>query len=129
MAPPKTAKTRKRRGHKKRAKAARSAPDTPPPTTTDPTIVTQPARGVHQKLRHAWAIQPGHDVCFVFDAIDPSRQWKLGTEYTEEDPFAEYGPAPWPDMTDTDDHNVLQPYFPISHMWVFFFPHCPRTAV
>ena len=51
-------------------------------------------------------------MCYIFEAVTPGRQWKRGTVYTEEEPFALYGPPPWPDLTETDDLNTLKPYFP-----------------
>jgi hypothetical protein len=82
-------------------------------TTTDPTAVEEPVLDlVHPKLVDAWKVHPRHQMCYIFEAITPGRQWKRGTVYTEEDPFAEYGPAPWPDLTETNDLNTLKPYFP-----------------
>jgi hypothetical protein len=82
-------------------------------TTTDPTAVEEPVLDlVHPKLADAWKVHPRHQMCYIFEAVTPGRQWKRGTVYTEEVPFAEYGPAPWPDLTETDDLNTLKPYFP-----------------
>lgn len=67
---------------------------------------------VHEHLVNAWKIYPGHQMCYIFDAVTPGRQWKRGTVYSSADPWAEYGPPPWPDLTETDEDNTLQPYFP-----------------
>jgi hypothetical protein len=80
---------------------------------TDPTLVQHPIdRFVHKKLRYGWKVHPQHQMCYIFDFVTPARQWKRGTKYTDANPFAFYGPAPWPDLTETDDDGVLQPYYP-----------------
>jgi hypothetical protein len=67
---------------------------------------------VHRNLGSAWKINRNHQMCYIFDAVVPARQWKRGTVYTDDDPWAEYGPPPWPDLTETDDKNTLKPYYP-----------------
>ena len=61
-------------------------------TTTDPTVVEEPVLDlVHPKLANAWKIYPRHQMCYIFEAVTPGRQWKRGTVYMEEEPFALYG--------------------------------------
>lgn len=55
-------------------------------------------------------------MCFLFDSVSPARQFKIGSKYTDEDPFADYGPPPYGgSITETDDDNVLQPFYPIEY--------------
>lgn len=100
---------RKRQTNRKRI----VSPEPIPEDTTDPTIVTEPVdEYIHEKLEAAWKVHPKHQMCYIFDFVTPGRQWKRGTKYTEQDPFADYGLPPWPDLTETDDLNVLKPYRP-----------------
>jgi hypothetical protein len=86
------------------------------PNEVNPSKVTKPVvTQIHQNLINAWKIHEGNQMCYLFDAVVPVRQWKRGTVYTEEEPWAEYGPAPWHDLTETDEENTLQPYYPIKH--------------
>lgn len=81
--------------------------------STDPTIAVEPAEGfIHKSLVNGWKIYPQHQMCYIFDAVTPGRQWKRGTKYTDASPWAEYGPAPWPDLTESDDEGILKPYYP-----------------
>ena len=80
---------------------------------TDPADVEKPViQLVHKKLADAWKVHPQHQMCYIFDFVTPGRQWKRGARATEENPYAMYGPSPWPDLTESDDAGVLQPYYP-----------------
>lgn len=92
-----------------------------PLNETDPTLVDQPVIDlVHKNLTNAWRLHPQHQMCYIFDFVTPARQWKRGTRYTEDDPRATYGPAPWPDLTETDENGGLQSYYPREFQWVTF---------
>ena len=66
-------------------------------------------------------VYPAHQMCWIFDAVVPASQWKRGTIYTDEDPWAEYGPSPWPDLTEADERKLPQkPYYPRLYEWVGF---------
>lgn len=80
-------------------------------------VVTGPVMElVHKQLLNAWEINRGNPMCYIFDAVSPCRQWKRGTLYSDSNPWAEYGPSPWPDLTETDEDNKLQPYFPRQYV-------------
>lgn len=80
---------------------------------TNPKVVTKPvAKFVHPKLKKGWKIHSLHQMCYIFDAVTPGRQWKRGTVYTEAEPWATYGDDPWADLTETDPDDKYQPYYP-----------------
>ena len=86
---------------------------------TDPQEVIEPvAQLIHRNLSEIeWVVYSNHQMCFIFDAVTPGRQWKRGTVYSDEDPWAKYGKAPWPDLTETDEApEPQQPYYPMEHM-------------
>lgn len=71
--------------------------------TTDPEKVTEPVLDlVHRNLKNAWRINKNHSMCFIFDAVNPARQFKRGMLYNERSDFPDYGPEPWDDLTETD---------------------------
>lgn len=81
--------------------------------TTDPGDVTKPVMAlVHKNLKKAWRVDQKNQMCWIFDSVSPARQWKRGCLKTAEEEFVEYGPSPWPELTETDDDNILQAYFP-----------------
>jgi hypothetical protein len=67
---------------------------------------------VHENLINGYRIHRRGQLCYLFDYITPGRQWKRGTKYSDKTPWAEYGEPPWPDLTETDEQGVLQPYYP-----------------
>jgi hypothetical protein len=102
------------------------APDPPAPNiipnnyeeTIDPTALTIPVNEhVHSDLQRAWKINRCLPMWFVFDTVTPARQFKRGTYYLEEKSFADYGPEPWDDLTESDTG---------SPGWV---PYKPRVYV
>ena len=56
-------------------------------------------------------------MCFIFDIINPACQFKIGSKYTEVDPWAKYGPGPYAGIiTNTNNDNILQPFYPIEYL-------------
>jgi hypothetical protein len=100
--------------------------DVPPPTSdsddteiTNPIGVTSPVMSlVHPKMRQAWKINKGLPMWLKFDVVNPVRQFKRDMHYTDDAAFPAYGPAPWPDLTETDEPSSrpgLMPYAPINY--------------
>lgn len=80
---------------------------------TKPQAVNEPVmRFVDNSVRKVYKIHNKHQMCYIFDYITPARQWKHGTDYTEQHPWAEYGPAPWSGLVESEDEYELQPYYP-----------------
>ena len=78
--------------------------------------VTEPVLSLVSKklLRTGWKVNRHLQMCYIFDSVSPAQQWKRGTMYTEDDPWATYGPGPpWPDLTESDKTGTPQQlYFP-----------------
>lgn len=70
---------------------------------------------VHSSLVNAWEINNANEMCWIFDVTHPPRQFKRGVFFTGQE-FATYGPAPYGDLTETDDgpKRLLQ-YAPRTH--------------
>lgn len=82
---------------------------------TDPKLVTKLAPGLLHEcfLGIRWQFHHQHQMCYIFDFVTPGMQWKRGTVYTDEDPWVDYGPSPWPDLTESDEAELPQkPYYP-----------------
>lgn len=62
-----------------------------------------------------WKLHNKHQMCYIFDFVIPAMQWKRNTLYSEEEPWAEYGPPPWDDLTETERNPSQQMYYPIDH--------------
>ena len=88
--------------------------------TTDPAKVESPVmRVVHNALTEAWKIYPSTELCFIFDAVSPARQFKRGTLYHDDLEFADYGPEPWDELTETDTTSPgWLPYKPELYTYV-----------
>ena len=85
---------------------------------TDPREVIEPVtKLIHISFAEVkWRLYTYHQMCWIFDSVSPARQWKRGTVYTDEDPWAEYGDSPWSELTETDDPRApQQPYCPREH--------------
>ena len=59
-------------------------------------------------------------MCILFDAVNPLRQFKQGAEFDErsDDPFPDYYPRDAADVTETDEEGSLQQYKPMDYMCV-----------
>ena len=80
-----------------------------------PELITGPiVKLIHEDLAHVkWTASPGRDMCFIFDDLVPCRLWEVGTEYTDEDPWAEDTSTHSAELTDTDDpEHPKKPYLP-----------------
>ena len=77
-------------------------------------------RLVHENLASAWKIHKNNQMCYIFDYVNPVRQWKCGSKYTDKNSWAEYGPGPpWPDITESNERKHPQkPYYPRAYMYV-----------
>ena len=72
---------------------------------------------MHDHLSCAFAIENKNNMCFIFNVINPTHQFKIGSKYMENDLCAEYGPGPYAGIiTNTDNDNVLQPFYPIEYL-------------
>ena len=98
---------------------------------TDPLEVIEPvARLIHDNLGEVkWQVYSNHQMCYIFDSVTPARQWERGSIYSEDDPWAEYGPYPWSDVTETEAPDKPQrPYYPIDHTCVSHLLHLPPRS-
>lgn len=113
----------KRRTHPKPIPELPSSPisDSSYPETTDPTKVTRPVEElVHEMMSRAWKVNNDRPMCFIFDVVNPARQFKRGMLYDEDAEFPDYGPEPWDDLTEADtDEPGWMPYKPIAYQQVF----------
>jgi len=70
-----------------------------------------------------WVMMEGSQPCILFDAVNPLRQFKRGTVFdaTMDDAFParNYRGDPDPDLTESDEDGVCQPYIPDDHRCVF----------
>jgi hypothetical protein len=85
------------------------------PLQTDSTKVTSPViEAVDNNLHDAYKVHSVHQMCYIFDFVTPGRQWKAGSEWTEDGPDAEYGYPPWPALTEIEDKDGYgqQAYYP-----------------
>jgi len=73
---------------------------------------------VDEELANAWRVNRHNQMCFIFDVINPARQFKRGMKYKEDQDFADYGPDPWYDLTEDDCKDGWTPYKPLSHRCV-----------
>ena len=92
------------------------APVAPPyAETTDRSLVNRPVnRLVHADMSQVWKIFEHSQMCILFDAFSPLRQFKRGTVFNkDDDPYAEHDPRSTEDVTESDDEEApLQPYKP-----------------
>ena len=89
--------------------------------TTDRTLVDKPVdAATHNDMSQAWEITQYFQMCILFDAINPLRQFKRGTEFNEDDadPFPVYNPRDHADLTESDEEGILQPYKPSDYTYV-----------
>ena len=89
----------------------------------DPKRIIGPVPGlVCPALRNAWKINNFNSMGFIFDVINPARQFKRGMEYDEQSdsPYADYDPDPKndPNVTETDEDATTQPYNPKIYRYV-----------
>ena len=99
--------------------------------TTDPKRVFRPVvELVHPSLDGVNFFNTSHPMCFIFDAVNPARQFKRGEVYDsdEDTPFPDYNPDPENDgevtETDINDEPGLQPYNPIVPRCVVSTEYC-----
>ena len=95
----------------------------PSPDETKPAKIRQPISGlIHPTLKSSWAINNAVDMCFIFDAVSPARQFKRGVEFNERGKFPEYNDRAPGDVTETDMVGPpgLMPYMPRDSTYV---PH------
>lgn len=93
------------------------------PNETDPSLINGPVRErVLKAMSNAWSIPQGFQMCILFDAVNPVRQFKRGTVFNEvgDDPFPEYDPEDHADLTESDEDGCSQPYKPDDYVYVQF---------
>jgi hypothetical protein len=91
------------------------------PEITDSTRVTQPVdTKVHECMTHGWKVNTAHPMCYIFDVVNPTRIFKEGMRYNENEDFPDYEPEPWHDSIGTDcEHPGLMPYMPKQYTCVY----------
>lgn len=93
----------------------------PTPDETNPTAITQPISTlVHEALKNSWAINTTVNMCFIFDAVSPARQFKRGEPFDESGTFPDYDDGSPGDVTETDMAAApgLMPYMPRDNTYV-----------
>lgn len=107
------------RSNSKKRKAAEVLPDSdediPYEATTDRALVDKPVfKFIAPGMSEAWEISEHFQMCILFDAVNPLRQFKRGTKYNEdaEDSFPDYTAKEKGEVTETDERGELQPYKP-----------------
>ena len=77
---------------------------------------------IHATLKNSWAINNAVDMCFIFNAVSPSRQFKQGVEFNERGKFPEYDDRAQGDVTEMDMVGPpgLMPFMPRDNTYV---PH------
>ena len=91
----------------------------PSPDETSSANVSQPISTlVHPTLRNSWAINKSVNMCFIFDAVSPARQFKRGVLFDESGTFPDYADGDQGDVTETDMRGApgLMPYMPRDNM-------------
>jgi hypothetical protein len=86
----------------------------PAPGEIAPANIVQPISGlVHPALLNAWTINKSVNMCFIFDAVSPARQFKRGVLFDEDGTFPNYNDEDLGDVTETDvDLPGLMPFAP-----------------
>ena len=75
----------------------------PAPTETAPDMIKQPlSQFINSALASSWTVNPFMPMCFIFDAISPTRQFKRGTKDRNSQPFPYYDEDHLSDVTETD---------------------------
>lgn len=120
------------------ASSSSDAPDPPEPEdqeeyakTMDRKMVVGPVEElVDEELANAWKVNRHNQMCFIFDVVNPARQFKRGMRYKEDQDFADYGPDPWYDLTEDDckEGSGWTPYKPLSHRCVISFSSLPDES-
>jgi hypothetical protein len=113
----------------KRRKARRALKDTIPIRSLDPACdpapdettqanIIQPISGlVSPTLLNAWTINKSVNMCFVFDAVSPARQFKRGVLFDEDGTFPDYNDEDPGEVTETDvDPPGLMPFEPREYL-------------
>lgn len=90
----------------------------PAPGEITPANIVQPISGlVHPALRNAWAINKSVNMCFVFDAASPARQFKRGVLFDEDGTFPDYNDEAPGEVTENDvDSPGLMPFMPRDYL-------------
>lgn len=81
---------------------------------------------VNENLADAWAVDNSHQMCFIFDRVNPARKFARDMHYNEDIQFPDADPGGG-NVTETDmnDGIGLMPIRPIRVKCVFFACH-PR---
>ena len=89
-------------GRKTRARVYPAAEDYP--TLTNPKEVDRPViKMIHDNLTRAYRINRRLPMCFIFDHISPACQFKRGTTYGPNTPFAQWTKEELAEATETDE--------------------------
>ena len=93
------------------------ASDPAPEETAQANIVQPISRLVYPTLLNAWTINSLVNMCFVFDAISPARQFKRGILFDEDGTFPDYNNDDPGEVTETDvDPPGLMPFAPKEYL-------------
>lgn len=83
--------------------------------TTDPKKVDQPVMNiVNKNLTNAWKVDHSHNMCFIFDCVNPARRFARDMHYNEDIEFPDAN-ARGGNVTETDmdDSIGLMPIRPM----------------
>lgn len=113
-----------KKGRKRKATDAVSDPEVEPDKdATDRSCISQPvSKYIHPTMSGAWAIPKKFQMCIIFDAVNPLRQFKRDTVFNakDKDPFPNYNPRKTAEVTESDYEGKLQPFKP----WNYVYVHC-----
>ena len=128
---PKPTKTKKKTQKKQQAQPQesddepeRSGVDEVDEDETDPSRISMPVMDlVDESLTEAWAIHPSHQMCIIFDVINPVRQFRKGMRDNQDNtPCPVYMPNPEEDLNAVETNGKrwplmqYQPYLPDGYV-------------
>ena len=90
---------------------------------TDRSLIDKPVRAlIVPAMSMAWEISQYYQMCILFDAVNPVRQFKRGTVFNEEeeDPYPKYNPCDGGDATESDEEATFKPYKPSDYLCVIY---------
>lgn len=79
----------------------------------DPKLADRPVpEHTHNSLFHAWRVKPNHQMCLIFDVVNPVRKFKRDSVYNKnaEESFAKHND---PNLSETDAEPPHMPAYPV----------------
>ena len=70
---------------------------------------------VHGSMRRGWRINQSHDMCFIFDAVKPCKEFNGDMPFDPTQDYPELGPENAHTVTDDDHDPGLMPFAPVAY--------------